>query len=56
MSNEQTNYSPGYIQFWTILSIVLGLLLLVMFVCGDALLSFGHVVWILLRWLATPII
>jgi hypothetical protein len=56
MSDEVLPYNRRYIQFWTGLSIFLGLVLLGMFFFGDALLHAGHIVWALLRWLASPII
>lgn len=56
MSTEQPPYSRLYIQAWTLLSIILGLVLLGMFLFGNTLLNAGHVVWSLIRWLARPII
>jgi hypothetical protein len=56
MSAEQPPYDPLYIKAWTLLSIVVGLILLGMFFLGDTLLSAGHSVWSLLRWLNSPII
>ncbi len=56
MSEEAKPYSPRYIQAWSVLSIVLGLLLIAMFVFGDDFLHTGQVIWNLLRWLASPFI
>jgi hypothetical protein len=56
MSAEAPAYSPVYIKAWTVLSIVLGAVLLGMFLFGDTLLHVGGIVWSLLRWLASPII
>ncbi len=56
MSDEPRPYSIRYIQAWTILSLVLGLVLFSMFIFGDQFLYVGHVTWALLRWLASPII
>ncbi len=52
----QSAYNQVYINAWTILSIVLGFVLLGMFIFSDTLLYAGHVVWSLLRWLASPVI
>jgi hypothetical protein len=56
MSDHPLPYHPRYIQFWTVLSIILGIVLLSMFIFGDDYLNFGHVVWILIRWIFSPII
>lgn len=56
MSDEPLPYSPRYIQAWTVLSIVVGLILLGMFLFGDHLLHAGHSAWSLLRWLCRGII
>jgi hypothetical protein len=56
MSDEPRPYSIRYIQAWTGLSLVLGVILFCMFVFGDQLFYVGHVTWALLRWLARPII
>jgi hypothetical protein len=56
MSDEELSYSPRYVQVWTILSVLLGLLLLGMFVFGNHLMHAGHSVWSLLRWLCRGII
>jgi hypothetical protein len=56
MSNEPLPYSPRYIQFWTVLSIVLAVFLLSMFVFGPDYLYAGHIIWALLRWICSPII
>ena len=56
MSSEPRHYDPRYIHAWTVLSIILGLVLLSMFIFGDAYLYAGHVVWSLLRWLCRGII
>ncbi len=56
MSDQALPYSPRYIQLWTVLSILLGIVLLSLFVFGDDFLSVGHVVWALLRWICSPII
>jgi hypothetical protein len=56
MSDEPLPYNPRYIQFWTGLSILLGLVLFGMFAFGDSLLHAGHIVWALLRWIASPLI
>ena len=56
MSDEPRPYDIRYIQAWTILSLILGLVLFCMFVFGDQFLYVGHVTWALLRWLASPII
>ena len=56
MSDEQNDYSPGYIMAWSILSVGIFLVLLGMFVFGNPLLHAGHVVWSLLRWICRGII
>jgi len=56
MSAETPAYSPLYIKFWTVLSIVLGLVLFSMFCFGDTFLGLGQIAWALLRWLCSPII
>ena len=56
MSAEPLPYDPLYIKAWTLLSVVVGLILLGMFFFGDPLLRAGHIVWSLLRWLNSPII
>ena len=56
MSDENPPYSQVYIIAWTILSIVLGVVFLGMFFLCNHLLAAGHIVWDLLRYLASPII
>ena len=56
MSDAPLPYSPRYIQLWTALSLLVGLLLLAMFFLGDHLLHLGHIIWALLRWLCRGII
>ena len=56
MSDEKPPYSQIYIQAWTLISIVAAVILFGMFLIGDTLLGAGHVVWDLIRWLASPII
>ncbi|HUB68061.1 MAG TPA: hypothetical protein VL981_11310 [Candidatus Methylacidiphilales bacterium] len=56
MSNQDPPYSQTYITAWTILSLVLGVVLLSMFILGSHYLVAGHMVWDLIRYLASPII
>ena len=56
MSDEPCPYNPCYIQAWTILSIVLGVVLFGLFIFGDPLLQAGHIAWALLRWICRGII
>jgi hypothetical protein len=56
MSEGKTAYNENYIKAWACLSIIVGLVLFSMFVCGDTFLQAGHIVWDLIRWLARPII
>ena len=56
MSAEKPNYNQTYITAWTILSIVLGTVFFGMFILCNHLLAAGHIVWDLLRYLASPII
>jgi hypothetical protein len=56
MSHEPRPYSPLYIQAWTALSILAGLVLIGMFVFGPDLMHVGHITWDLLRWIASPFI
>jgi hypothetical protein len=56
MSAETPAYSPLYVKSWTALSIVLAVVFLATFIFGDTFLAIGHVVWSLLRWLASPFI
>ena len=56
MSAEQPPYNRVYLKAWIILSVILGLFLLSLFLVGDHLRDAGHIVWDLIRWLASPII
>jgi len=56
MSDDSLPYNLRYIQAWTILSILVGLILLSMFLFGNTFLYTGHRVWDLLRWLCSGII
>ena len=56
MSEAPRPYDKRYIQAWTLLSIVLGFVLLGMFFLGPYLMHAGHVIWALLRWIFRPII
>jgi hypothetical protein len=56
MSDEPLPYSPRFIQLWSALSILIGLILFGMFIFGPVLMHAGASVWHLLRWLASPII
>jgi len=56
MSDEQLPYCPLYIKAWTILSVVVGCVLLGMFLLCNHLLYAGDVVWSLIRWIFSPII
>jgi len=56
MSAEIPPYNPIYITAWTILSIILGTLLFGMFIFSSHLLADGHIVWNLIRYLASPFI
>jgi hypothetical protein len=56
MRAENPPYHQTYIVAWTILSIVLGVGFLGAFFLCNHLLAAGHVVWDLLRYLASPII
>ena len=56
MSDEPLPYSPLYIKAWTILSIVIGVVLLFGFVLCNHLLYAGDVVWSIIRWIFSPII
>jgi len=54
--DHQPPYNPLIIKAWTIGSLIISLGLLGMLVLGRHLLPAGHVVWDLLRWLASPLI
>jgi hypothetical protein len=56
MSAENRPYSQTYITAWTILSLVLGAGFLGMFLLCNHLLAAGHIVWDLIRYLASPFI
>ncbi len=56
MSADPVPYNPLIIKAWTVLSVIVAIITLVMFVCGQPLLQAGHIVWDLLRWLASPLI
>jgi hypothetical protein len=56
MSDEPLPYNPRYIQAWSALAILLGLVLVGMFAFGDSIMHAGHAVWALLRWLCRGII
>jgi len=56
MSAEPKPYNQLYIQVWTILSILAAVLIFGSFVFGPHLLSTGHWIWDLIRYLARPII
>jgi hypothetical protein len=56
MSDESLPYSQTYIAAWTILSLVLGVVFLGMFILGPYFLAAGHIVWDLIRYLASPLI
>jgi hypothetical protein len=59
MSTDQDT-APVFAAFfgkaWTLLSIVVGLVLLGMFFFGPVLMNVGGIVWALLRWIFSPII
>jgi hypothetical protein len=59
MSTDQDT-APVFAAFfgkaWTLLSIVIGLILLGMFFFGPVLMNAGGIVWALLRWIFSPII
>jgi hypothetical protein len=56
MSADPPPYNQIYITAWTILSIVLGIIFFGAFVLCKDLLAAGHIVWNLLRYLASPLI
>ena len=56
MSADNPPYNPIYITAWTILSIVLGVVLFGLFILGNHLLAAGHIVWDVIRYLASPFI
>ncbi|MCE0499609.1 MAG: hypothetical protein LV481_16845 [Methylacidiphilales bacterium] len=56
MSAENPPYNPIYITAWTILSIVLGVGFLGAFLLCNHLLAAGHIVWDIIRYLASPFI
>lgn len=56
MNGEQPSYNQPYINAWTGLSVVMAIIFFGMFVFGAHLLNAGHIVWDLVRWLASPII
>jgi hypothetical protein len=56
MSAEPPPYNELYIKAWTLLSIIVGVILLGMFVFGDQLLDAGKSAWDLIRYFARPII
>ena len=49
-------FAPFFGKAWTVLSIVVGLILLGMFFFGPDLMKAGGALWALLRWLFSPII
>jgi hypothetical protein len=49
-------FAPFFGAAWTGLSIAIGILLLVLFFFGPVLMEVGHVIWILIRWIFSPII
>ena len=59
MSNDPDTapvFAPFFGKAWTVLSIVVGLVLLGMFVFGPVLMNVCGIAWALLRWLFSPII
>jgi len=56
MSDKQPPYSQLYINAWTALSAFIAFVLFGMLIFGEHFLKAGHIVWNLLRWLASPII
>ncbi len=56
MSAEHPPYNPLVIKAWALLSLMVSIIFLGMFFLGDHLLNAGHIVWALLRWLASPLI
>jgi len=49
-------FAPFFGKAWTVLSIVIGLVLLSMFFFGPVLMNAAGIVWALLRWIFSPII
>ena len=56
MSAEQPPYNQLYINAWAGLSVLMAAIFFGMFVFGTHLLNAAHVVWDLIRWLASLII
>jgi hypothetical protein len=56
MSAETPAYNPLFMKGWVALAVAHAVGFFCLLVFGDTLLSIGHVVWSLLRWLASPII
>jgi len=59
MSHEQDTapvFAPFFGKAWTVLSIVVGLVLLGMFFFGPSLMQAGGIVWALIRWIFSPLI
>jgi hypothetical protein len=56
MSAEPKPYNPLIVKAWTFISLIVALIIFGMLTFGQPLLQAGHIVWILLRWLASPII
>ncbi len=54
--DHEPPYSQLYINAWTILSAIVAGSIFLMFVFGQQLLSTGHWIWDLIRYLAKPII
>ncbi len=55
-TDSAPKFAPFFGKAWTVLSIVIGLVLLGMFYFGPVLMHVGGIVWALLRWLFSPII
>lgn len=59
MSTDQDTapvFAPFFGKAWTLLSIVVGLILLSMFVFGPVLMNAAGIAWALIRWIFSPII
>ena len=49
-------FAPFFGKAWTVLSIVIGLVLLGLFVFGPVLMNAAGIAWALIRWVFSPII